>query len=111
MKSNLVYIGINSVFVSATIAGLFYDVTAASNIAYFMAWVTVICCFVVMFGSTDETKAKIREESNIPIKIDTTFDTFITLCFAAAGSYFTAAAYLVQMLLTIDLKTNPKYER
>ena len=83
MKAPIKYMLLNSVFVICIYYGLFLGNEMAANIAYFIAWITIICSF---FALSDEVVKRMAEEGRhcIPAWFDGAFDIAVVLSFVAA---------------------------
>lgn len=91
------YFAFNTVFALSLYFGFFGDIEPAKNIAYFIAWLSIITS---LFTGSDEVIEYMREKGRvIPKRFDATFDLIVTAVFVWSGAWVTASFYLVHWVL------------
>lgn len=86
----------NSIFMICIVLGLIKDVSGAKNVAFLMAWITIVCSFMVLHK--DILKAMQKKEK-IAKELDQTFDWVVIAFFAWYGHIVTAIFYVIATIL------------
>lgn len=100
IKRLLRYLTINICFIASIYYGLFVGIENAANIAFFIAWMFIICSLAYL---SDAGIKHMKEKGQcVPATVDNCLDVLITAAFVWYGAWVTGVFYLIHSILVND---------
>lgn len=97
MKKIIIWVLSNGLLAVALYLGFIKHAIEAERIAYFAAWIAIVCC-LLQIPETSQALMK-KAGRSVPVWIDIPFDILVALVFIWHAAWITGAFYFLHMII------------